>query len=259
MDFNDIQIIILFSSIVLFTTLGVAIALFYIFQKKKIAYIIKQQEQEKDFQRMIIRSRIEIKEHTLKNIAWELHDNIGQLLSLAKMQLNYLVTQNSDNKEDIKEISDVIGISLDEIRAMSKTLNSDVISSIGLEKAINIEAKRLNKLQFIETKFEVLGDYFDIPNTDQIILFRIVQEVLSNTIKHSKATTLFITMDYHPGKLIISLKDNGVGFDAKKIEKGSGLINMKGRAELINSKLIVNSGEKGTTVSLIYPSKNEKK
>ncbi len=258
MAFNDIQIIILFSSIVLFTTLGVVVALFIIFQRKKLAFILKQQEQEKAFHETLLKSQIEIKERTLKNVAWELHDNIGQLLSLAKMELNVLSVNHPNQKEDLDEVNDLVGTSLNEIRSISKILNTDVIQASSLRKSIKTEVERLNRLKFIDTGFSLMGEYFDIATKDRIILFRIVQEILTNTIKHSKATKLDIKMNYSDDKLVVSFKDNGVGFDKKKIEQGSGLINMKKRAELIQAKLHIDSDENGTLVQLEYPKDRNK-
>ena len=87
-------------------------------------------------------------------------------------------------------------------------------------------------------------------------LFRILQEFLSNSVKHAKAKSLKVILDYQPEKLIITAKDSGVGFDEKKILKGSGLINMQSRAKLINTNFDLKSKEnQGVTLTLTYPLK----
>lgn len=256
MEFDDLQIVIIFSSIVLFTVLGVSITLFYLFQKKKVAFILREQEKEKEFEETLKHSQIEIRENALKNIAWELHDNVGQLLSLARLELNIIQQKSVQNADKLQEVSTIIGDSLQEIRAISKTLNAEVINNLGIVESIQIEIDRFNRLKFIETKFDIQGNEYAILQKDEIILFRIIQEFFSNTIKHSKATKLEVTLDYLPTKLKIYVNDNGQGFDISKAKKGSGLLNIKSRAALINTILEYKSSDKGTKMKLIYPTKN---
>jgi len=253
MEDSNIQAAILISSFAFFLVLNIIIVLFYIFQKKKIAFLLNERAQERKFEKTLITSQVEIKENTLKGIAWELHDNVGQLLSLARLELNILLAQNSENNEKLEEISNIVGKSLEEIRALSKTLNQEVVHSIGIENAIQIEVDRLNRLKFINCQFKIIGNTKNISTKDEIILFRIVQEFINNTIKHSKATQLHIQLEYLTDKLFIKLKDNGIGFNNKNIQTGSGLINMKSRAELIKTQLSFTSDISGTQLKLSYP------
>ncbi len=256
MEFDDLQIVIIFSSIVLFTILAMVITLFYLFQKKKVAFILREKEKEKEFEETLKHSQIEIRENALKNIAWELHDNVGQLLSLARLELNILQPKSVNNADKIQEVSTIIGDSLQEIRAISKTLNAEVINSLGIVESIQIEIDRFDRLKFIQTKFEIQGEEYDLPHKDEIILFRMIQEFFSNTIKHSQATKLEVTLDYSPNTFEICVNDNGQGFDITTAKKGSGLINIKSRAALINTKLKYDSSEKGTQMKLTYPNKD---
>jgi signal transduction histidine kinase len=218
-----------------------------------VAFILREKEQEKEFEETLKHSQIEIRENALKNIAWELHDNVGQLLSLARLELNILQHKSEKNADKIQEVSTIIGDSLQEIRAISKTLNAEVINSLGIVESIQVEIDRFNKLKFIKTKYEVNGTIREIPQKDEIILFRMIQEFFSNTIKHSQATKLEVILDYLPDTFEISVNDNGRGFDITTAKKGSGLINIKSRATLINTKLEYNSSGKGTSMKLIYP------
>ncbi len=253
MKIDEIQIVIILTSIVFFTILAVIAVLFFLFQKKKISFLLKEQKQKETFSKTLVKSQIEIKENTLKGVAWELHDNIGQLLSLASMELKILKAQ--DDNPTIIEISDIVSKSLQEIRMLAKTLNQEVIHNIGIEKAIQIEIDRFNRLNFINAKMTTVGQSTGISNQHEIILFRIIQELFSNTIKHSKATKLDVKIDYLTDNVIIDLIDNGVGFDIENAQLGSGIINMKSRAKLINAQLEINSNNNGTSVKIIYPLK----
>ena len=253
MKINELQVVIFVISVVFFTILAVVTLLFFLFQKKKISYLLKEQKQKEAFSETLIESQIEIKENTLKGVAWELHDNIGQLLSLASMQLKILKMQ--DDNPTIVEISDIVSKSLQEIRMLAKTLNQEVIQSIGIEKAIQIEIDRFNRLNFIDAKMIIKGEVKEIPNQHEIILFRIIQEFFSNTIKHSKANKLDVAIEYLPQKITFLLSDNGVGFDIENAQLGSGIINIKSRADLINADLKIESNNKGTKVIINYPLK----
>ncbi len=253
MEQKEIQIVILVTAILFFTVFGMILFFLYVFQRKKTDYLLKQREQEQKFSEILVRSQMEIKENTLKSIAWELHDNIGQLLSLAKMELNILSMQNQITPEKIQNVAQLVGKTLQEIRMFSRILNQDVINSIGIKQAIQIEVDRLNRLQFLNASLKVKGTPVDIDSRDEIILFRIVQEFFSNTIKHSKAKNLNVTLQYDNNHLIISLQDDGVGFDKDRVKQGSGMLNMSGRAEMIHTRLNIQSGLEGTIVTIDYP------
>jgi signal transduction histidine kinase len=258
MEFNEVQIVILTSSAVLFTILILSVILFTVFQKKKTDFILREKEQEKRFEKTLTESQIEIRENALKNIAWELHDNVGQLLSIARLELNILQPiVKGGNIQKVKEISELIRDSLQDIRSLSKTLNPDVINNMGLIQAIENDISRFNRLKFIDAKLNVSGNRYAIPKKDVVILFRILQEFFNNTIKHSKATTLKVDVEYKTNSVHLCAKDNGKGYDETKIKKGSGLINMKSRANLINTKIKLSSNSNGTEIKLIYKNKTQ--
>lgn len=257
MEQKALPYVILFSTALFFIiTILVFILVFY-YQKKKHQFLLRQKEQKQKFEETLTKTQVEIHEHALQNIAWELHDNIGQMLSVARLQLNRMAQKAKDN-EKITEISQLIGNSLEEIRSISKTLNLDIINDIGLIKSIQLEIDRFNRLNFIDSKLEVKGETYKISNKAQIILFRIVQEFFSNTIKHAQATELYVKLDYTPKYLSIFVKDNGTGFKIEKVQKGSGLINMQSRAAIIDTQMNLTSDQEGTTLRLTYPNKTFK-
>ncbi len=241
---------------VIFAILGltglcfVIILLIVIFQKKKNKLLIKQVEEKKNFEREIIESQIEIKEQTLRNISWELHDNIGQLLTLAKIQLQKI--EHSDTKELHNNLTNI----LNEVRALSKVTNPDYISQITLEDALKLEINRFNRLNYIESSLEIKGNSLLINSKAEIIIFRILQEFFSNTIKHSKATKLTVIVEYDniKNRLIIEAYDNGKGFDTStNFDMGVGLLNMKKRASLIQADIKLSSKiDIGTNLRIVY-------
>ncbi|WP_272151622.1 sensor histidine kinase [Tenacibaculum aiptasiae] len=224
------------------------VTLFSVFQQRKNKLLVERAENRKRYERELAETQIEIREETLRNISWELHDNIGQLLTLAKIQMQHA------SPENIEEIADTIAKSLTEIRALSKSINPDFINAIKLREAIELELKRFNRLNYIESSFEVEGEEREINQKHGIIIFRILQEFFSNTIKHSKATKLEVFLNYKEDAIEIEAKDNGVGFEMKKVRlKGIGLQNIKARAKLINAEAKFKSEpQKGTSLIINY-------
>lgn len=235
---------------------SLVIVFFVVFQKRKNKLLLDKIKQQRAFEEEITQAQTETQEQTLKNIGWELHDNVGQLLSFASMQLSILKMQMADDvKEKFKDTSEALKESLSEVRALSKTLNNEVVLNIGFEKSITNELNRLKKMKFNSAELKIIGDKVDFVNRKhEIILFRILQEFLSNSVKYSDANNLNIILNYQSNNLIITATDDGKGFDINEIEKGSGLINMKSRAALVNAKLELKSKPKeGVKLIVNYP------
>ncbi|WP_283636458.1 sensor histidine kinase [Aquaticitalea lipolytica] len=240
--------------LIIVTTL--VIVFFIVFQKRKNKLLLDKIKQQQEFDEEISRTQTEIQEQTLKHIGWELHDNVGQLLAYASMQMNMISAKaSSDIKESIDATSDVIKESLKEVRSLSKSLNNEVILNIGFEESINNELNRLKRMKFASAKLHIKGD--KVPFNDkkhEIIIFRILQEFFSNSVKYSEAENLSVFLNYQPNMLVIEASDDGKGFDMETVEKGSGLINMKSRAELINSTFnMYSKPNEGVKIIIDYP------
>ncbi len=255
MEQGGSTVLILITTLTVVLLIVIVIIIFSIFQNKKVKFLYKQKEAEQRFKEEIIKSQLETQEQTLQNISWELHDNVGQLLSVARMQLNILQPDLADKQKAlVNETGEIISKSLQEIRTLSKLLNPEVIKNIGLEEALQLEVDRFNRLNFINATFTIIGESVTIDQKDEIILFRILQEFLSNSLKHSKSRKLDVIITYTPENLIINAQDFGIGFDKKTVQKNSGLLNMKSRAKLIHTKFKLKSEkDQGVLLTLTYP------
>ena len=240
---------------VIFLLAVFVLVFFFTFQKRKNRFLQERLEIKQKFDREIEKSKLEIQEQTLKNIAWELHDNIGQLLSVVNIQLNMLsLDVPLKNQEQVTETKGVVNSAVQEIRTLSKILNNDVILNNGLVTSLQLELDRFNKLKFLDAEFFVEGDSHPINNSDEIIIFRILQEFFSNVIKHAKAKKLVVHLGYKNNILEIKAHDDGVGFDSSELTVNSGLVTMKSRASLIKAEIEVVSGiNEGTSLHLKYP------
>lgn len=244
---------LIFSIICLASLCFVIILLIIIFQKKKNVLLLKQIEDRKNFEKEIVESQIEIREQTLRNISWELHDNIGQLLTLAKIQLQKI--ENADTTEVNDNLTQILG----EVRSLSKVTNPDFVTQSTLDEAVKIEIERLNRINYIKASLEIENKPFHIDSKAEIILFRIIQEFISNTIKHSKASQLFVKIIYETRTKTVNIRlsDDGKGFDIENTKNnGIGLLNIKKRANLIHAKLDLTSEiNNGTQIKISYDDK----
>jgi len=252
---DNILLIMYFIAVIF--VLGVFVVMFFIaFQRRKNKFLLERLEAQQKFQEELSNSQLEIQEQTFKNIAWELHDNVGQLLSVANLQLNMLMNNSDEGIHDqIKETKDVIVATVEEVRSLSKTLNTEVILHNGLVKSVEVELERFNRLNFLQADLKIEGDEdHTIKNEDEIIIFRILQEFFSNVIKHARANKLFVHLFYKEDVLEIKVVEDGVGFNTSLKSHSSGLRNMKSRAKLLGAEFDLQSAlEKGSTLQLIYP------
>lgn len=248
--------LLIYAVSVLFIVTALVVIFFVVFLKRKNKLMLEKLEQEQAFEAEIVQAQTETQEQTLKNVGWELHDNIGQLLSFANMQLSILKMQvDNETKEKFKDTTEALKESLAEVRALSKTLNNDVVLNQGFEKSITNELSRLKKMKFKSAELEIIGNKTEFKNRKhEIIMFRIIQEFLSNSVKYSEADNIQVTLNYQPTNLIVTLTDDGKGFNVDAAEKGSGLINMRSRASLIKAEMDLQS-ELGQGVQLVlnYP------
>lgn len=253
--------VLIFFIVTIFILILFIVIFSILFHRRKNKLLLKQIEAQQVYKQELAQSHIEIQENILKNIGWELHDNVGQLLSVANLQLSMLSNQlPPEHAKEVNQTKKIIKQSVQEIRSLSKVLNNDVILKNGLIKTLETEIERIDRLQYLKATMIIEGEERKVGNSEEIIIFRIIQECLSNILKHAKASELFLYLYFREGFLNIVLTDNGVGFDVSKRSDGSGMETIKNRALLIRADLeVLSIIDEGTTVSLKYFYKNAKR
>lgn len=250
---------------VLFLTLSAFIIMFLLIYFAKQKQNIKAKELLKSqFSETLLQTQLEIQEQTLKNISQEIHDNVGQVLSLAKLNLNMMDTRKPELLQGkIDSTLHQVTKAINDLRNLSKSFNSDNIIDQGLIKAIAAELEMIHKSGSHHTEFRVTGPSNTLEPQKELILFRIVQEALHNIIKHAGATTVRVRAEYEPGQLQLSVTDNGHGFDLTPLNHsgnsgfGLGIRNMHSRAKMIGAEFSMSSTQgTGTVVSIRLPVKN---
>lgn len=189
-------------------------------------------------QKQLAQATIDGQEAERKEIGKELHDNIGQQLTTIKLFLDLAKSTADDATQEmvsmaLKGVADVIN----EIRAMSRTLVPSTLQDLGLIESINELVDSIERTQVIT--IDVNYDGFEensLPENQKLALYRIVQEQLNNIVKHANATHVSIVLNEKKGRSVLEIRDDGCGFDPRKLRKGLGLTNMKNRAELLGGK-----------------------
>lgn len=227
--------------------------LLYFYKRKK--HFAEKKKMEVDFYQNLLQTQLEIQEQTFKTISQEIHDNIGQMLSLAKMNLSKFEIDRDNSDEAVLSAKDLVSHAVSSLRDLSKTLNTDTIITIGLIKSIEMELELVEKTTGIKTSFETSGNPKKLEPQKELILFRIVQESLHNSIKHASAKLLSVHANFKDDVLQLSICDDGIGFNyPNNNEQGSGLRNMQSRSKLIDAEWTLESAPgNGTKIYLTIP------
>jgi signal transduction histidine kinase len=227
----------------------------------------KRQRQIDQLNEEILKTQLEIQEQTLKNISQEIHDNVGQVLSLAKLNLNTMdIAKTEQLQGKIDNTLSQVSKAINDLRDLSKSFNTDNITAIGLVRAIENELEMIKKADSFKTEYDITGQIRKLEPQKELILFRIIQEALHNIIKHAGAKTVKVSIAYSDKELELQIADDGQGFDLSPLNKegetgfGLGLRNMQNRAKLIGADFSMSSNtDEGTIVKIVLPFENTQK
>ncbi len=235
--------------------------LVFLYQKKQHLLKIQLEAMRDKYEKEFLNSQLEIEEQNLRHISEELHENVGQLLSLAKL---YLTTMDLSAESAVDKLDSSIEImtnAIDELRNISNNFSLNDLKANGLANAARMLTQQLIKTGRYKIELIISGDNDFLEGNTEIFLFRILQESITNIIKHAEAEHLTIVLDYLSDPFTMRIKDDGKGFiiaESAEVEKSighhGGLVNMKNRATLINASFSIESRQgKGTEISVSVP------
>lgn len=237
---------------------GIAIiTLFILFNKKSELNRKEKEIMRASYDKIILQSQLEIQEQTFSVISSELHDNVGQILSLAKVQLNIMNEKDELDREMLVQVKENISKALHDLRDVAKGLSSDRIRMLSIYDTVEEEMERINRLGILRAVVSRNGEDCLLDDQKKLILFRIIQESIQNCIKHAAATELVVSFSVDTGKLRVCIQDNGKGFDRQEVLRhntGLGLANIARRAWLAGGEATVESIlNKGTSILISIP------
>jgi len=256
---QEIYFIIVIGTVLALLLVGFIVSIFFLYQRKKYRQEQEMAAMKIQYEQELLRSQLEIQEETLKTIAQELHDNMGQVLSVVKLWLAILpMEKDHPAYEGVQSSRDMLNKVILDMANLTKSLHTDRIAQIGLVEAIHFELENLRKAGLLQVDFELEGAERQLDGQKAIFLFRMFQEMINNILKHSKATHVNVSIIYSvDNTFVLKVRDNGVGFDkAAKQEQvssgaGLGLKSMVNRAKLIGGDITLESSPgNGTTVTV---------
>jgi signal transduction histidine kinase len=254
----EVYTFIVAGTILLLLIISSVMTLSFFYQRKKHQHKRELREIHENFQREILQTQIEVQNATLQHVGQELHDNIGQLLSLGKLNIHVLQMQplEKEQADSVHEISTILSDTLQEVRSLTKSLDGDFVKDFGLISSLRNELNRIDKSKKIKASFLSEIEKTSLGFQKEIVLFRMSQEVLTNALKHARAKHIRAQVKKTmTNQIQLILSDDGIGFDATRFsdtidDSGAGLRNIQRRAKLIEFDVnIVTSPGQGTTTT----------
>lgn len=239
--------------------LVIAIILFVVvYQKKLLVQKNRVQEIELQGQKDVYKATINSQEIERQRIAKDLHDDIAGDLSAIRISIN-LLAKLIDQPEEFISISAeskaVLDASIDKVKGIARDLMPPTLEKLGLGSSLKEMANRLSKLTGVPIFFEQQGQISDLSNEQGLAMYRVCQEILNNSLKHSKAKKINIKLTGEPFSILI--EDDGVGFDIEKEKRnsiesgGMGLKTIESRLQMVGAGIVMESGKGKGTRSVI--------
>jgi signal transduction histidine kinase len=239
----------------------IAFAVFFVmfYQKKTLQNRAQTIETEKQHQIELLHNTIEIAELERKRIANNVHDDIGGVINLVKMNISSITKNNADS-ELVKRLGDeskaLLESTIENVRNISRDLAPPVLLRMGLIDGVDELSKQITQSTNFKVSFERPNVDFILPPQRELQLYRIILEITNNVLKHSGASQIFIKMASENEKMLVSLAHNGKGVSNNEIESmtqksiGLGLKSIANRAKVINAKINYTKDQSNSLITI---------
>ena len=217
--------------------------------------ITEQRQLQREYHQQQLQSKTEITRNIIRaeerernRWAEELHDNIAQMLGVVRLYMGMITTQPDKREEMIQKTSELVEQSITEIRELSANLKPPVFDDDGLKDAIQSLLANIGRVRDLNFTLTVNDNDCNrhLNNDQKLMIYRIVQEQLNNIVKYANAHNVSIAVDIDPPRVMVKIKDDGIGFEPDKLATGIGLKNIRGRLHMFNGQLeIISAPGKG--------------
>ena len=199
-------------------------------------------------------TQLEMQQQTMQFIGREIHDNVGQKLTLASLYAKHLSQSINGNADKINTVGNIIDEALNDLRQLSKSLTNPSLVTASLKELLLEEAARINALGSCYVDVQQHSESISMTPAQKNIAFRILQEFMQNSLKHAGCRRITITLDNDDAHFTVAARDDGNGFDLLKKSNGQGLANMQRRAQEIGATYTFESTPgNGTTMNISLP------
>jgi signal transduction histidine kinase len=249
---ENISIILGASILLLLITLFI-VMIVMAYLKRDLKHLSEKKLMESEFEKQLLQSQLETQEETLNKLSIEIHDNVGQLLNSTKLLIGLTQRSLAESPETLTLAEQTLGKAIQEIRMLSRSLNKEWLQQFQFMENLEAEVTRINAARNLQIHL-MRPENISLKAETQIILFRIVQEIIQNVIKHAQAKNITITIKEHEPNITIDIFDDGIGFNVANTNKSIGMLNITRRTQLIGGTVNWESSlQKGTRVHILLP------
>jgi signal transduction histidine kinase len=228
----------------------------------------KSNDSIKDYQKKLLsltRHLEEVRENERAQIAMNLHDDLGQRLTSLNLDLGWMKSrmgvQSQGLRKKMEEMSRSIIETIESIKEVSSFLRPSILYELGLIPAFTWQVKKFEKQSGLKCHFTFMPEEFRIDDHIALIIYRVLQESLTNIIRHSEASSVEVVLNYKKSKIELTIKDNGVGIDNNKVNSitSMGIAGLMERVRSVSGTLsVVGVKGTGTTIIASIPLKKKK-
>lgn len=229
------------------------------YQKRMMQERYNRQQMELAYQRKMMEAALESQENERRRVAADLHDSIGAMLSTIRVSLLTFAKRHESESTYINESKKMLDDTIESVRRISRDLMPSTLEKFGLTQAIKEMCERFQATAALPIVFEEQGSTPDMPKSRELMLFRIVQELLNNALKHARASYIKVVLT-NTDNLKITVEDDGVGFNVAEAKsdkgtgRGLGLFNIENRARVAGASVeYLNVVPTGTRIILNVP------
>jgi len=226
--------------------------------RRAIQYSLERKKVEEELQKNITAAVLKAQERERAHLGAELHDNINQILATSMLFLEHAKSNIDARDELISKSLNVISLAIEEIRKLSRTLIVRDVNVIGLKKAIRELIAGIIAVKKMQISLNMDGFPEKKINEEvKIAIYRIIQEQLTNILKHADASSVIIELKKEGKQIILQIQDNGKGFDITLHRKGVGLTNINSRVSIYDGEVKIDSAPgKGCHLKVVLLTKN---
>lgn len=254
----ELTIFILITSVILMTFIIGIILFVWQYRKKRMQHEQEKVRLSEQHSKAILSAQLGIQTQTMHDIGREIHDHVGQKLTLAALYAHTSITDTSETlSAKLLSVGQLINESLEDLRLLSRSLVSSDADSEELTAALTRAVKSIQGLGRVKIEYSIHGNPFGTSTTVKNFLTRIAQESLQNCLKHAECGAIHVELFYEEGRLRLVVSDDGKGFQINRQHAGIGLKNIRERVQLIGAHLEINSiPNRGTTITVTLNQEN---
>lgn len=250
----DIIIVYFIGTIGMVLLAGAIFFFFVTYQKRLLKKELELNQVKAAQQEEILKNTVNAQEKERRRIARDLHDEVGAMLSVVKLNLGRIEKLSGTSKQEelTSETKSYLNDTITQVRRISRALLPPSLEKLGLFFALEEFANWVNKTDEIKIDLHLTGEQFRFDNKQELAVFRVIQEILNNAIKHSNASNIQLISRFSNSFLSVVVSDNGKGFMLdEKIQSGLGLKNLKSRTEILGAKFKLKSSPGNGTTAVI--------